>query len=467
MHPQARIFVPLAAAGALCAGLALELGGRGGGDDLVFATWGTPGEIAGFRRLIDHYNATRRPLHPVRLAHAEQYQYTERLMVQAAARALPDVIHLDRNDVPLFARMGLLADIGPFIAGDTAFHEGDYFPELWEGCRSGNRVFAVPHNFSTLVLYYNRDQLDAAGIPPPDSTWTWDTLAAAAARLTRRDADSSVIRYGCLMQIAFAAMLAQNGGRVLNAAMDSCVIASPACARALAFEVDLSEKYRVSWSMLAQNMQWDDMFTGGRLSMIANGRWALIPYVRAMGEGAVDVAPLPRGSLRRGAVACHVMGVSAQSRRQEEAWEFVRYLVSGEGEAIVGEDGSAIPALRRAAASDAVLRAGGVRGEVFIDELPGAAPWPFIQGPYLSGFALQSRFESAVRRVLLHQAAPLESLRMMEQEVNAQIRSARDTPPRRRFAGSALFYVSCALCMAACAAALRSLIRRRRTHSPP
>jgi len=101
-------------------------------------------------------------------------------------------------------------------------------------------------------------------------------------------------------------------------------------------------------------------------------------------------------------------------------------------------------------------------GAVFVDALRGAAPWPFVQGPYLSGFALQSRFEGAVRRVLLHEAAPLESLRMMEEDVNALIHSARDVPPPRRFAGSALFYLLSALCAAALAAAARSLIRRRR-----
>ena len=463
MKGAARILLPFGAACALCAVLALTLSGGGGPGELVFSTWGTPSEIAGFRVLIEHYNATRHPRHPVRLSHAEQYQYTERLMVQAAARGLPDVIHLDRNDVPLFARMGLLEDLAPCIAGDTSFRRGDFFPELWDGCSSGKRTWAIPHNFSTLVLYYNRDQFDAAGIAYPDSTWTWETLLDAAKRLTRRGADSTTLRYGCLMQIAFSAMLLQNGGRVLDGAMDSCVIGSPECAGALSFAVDLSEKERVSWSMLAQNMQWDDMFAGGRLSMIANGRWALIPYVHAMGRGAVDVAPLPRGRTGGGAVACHVMAVSAQSAMPDEAWEFLRYLVSAEGERLVAEGGSSIPALRAAAMSDEILRAEGVHGEVFIDELRGASPWPFVQGPYLSGYALQSRFEAAVRRVLLGTATPLSSLRTMEADVNALIRNARDVPRAREFAGSALSYLCAAIAAAAGAAVLRSVARKRRS----
>ena len=61
-------------------------------DHLVFATWGTPTEIGNFQRLIRHYNSTRHPEHSVKLSHIEQSSYTEHLLVQAAARSLPDVI---------------------------------------------------------------------------------------------------------------------------------------------------------------------------------------------------------------------------------------------------------------------------------------------------------------------------------------------------------------------------------------
>ena len=460
----------LASGGAalLCAALFMYLTADDPSRYVVFSTWGTPSEIAGFQALIDHFNATRHPLHPVKLSHSEQYQYTERLLVKSAALASPDVIHLDRKDLPLFVRKGLLEDLTPFEERDSSFDAGAFLPPLPAGCLVGGRTFAVPHNFSTLVLYYNRDHFDAAGLTYPDSTWTWDTLLAAARRLTVRDRDGNVVRYGCHMQIAFSVLLEQNGGHVLNDALDSCVISSTECAEALQFEVDLSEKYHVSWSMLAQNLQWDDMFAGGRLSMIANGRWAAVQYERALGGGSVDVAPLPRGKLRRGAATGHVMAISSASGKKEEAWEFIRYLVSDEGERIENSGGASIPAVRSVASSDEFLHhelTPGMNNRVFIDELPSSVVWPFAQGPYLTTFTLQSRFELAVRRVLLHEATAVQSLRIMQDEINGEIRTQRTHTAARPFAGSVLSWLCAALCAAAFFLAWR-LFRKRGSRAP-
>jgi multiple sugar transport system substrate-binding protein len=328
----------------------------------------------------------------------------------------------------------------------------------------GGRTYAVPHNFSTLVLYYNRDHFDAAGLTYPDSSWTWETLLAAARRLTATDRNGDIVRYGCHMQIAFSALLEQNGGHVLNDARDSCVIASPECAEALQFEVDLSEKYHVTWSMLSQNLQWDDMFAGGRLSMIANGRWAAVPYERALGSGSVDVAPLPRGKLRRGAATGHVMAISSGSGKKTEAWEFIKFLVSDEGERMVNGEGATIPARRSVACSDAFLShplTPGMNNRVFIDELPSSVVWPFAQGPYLTTFTLQSRFELAMRRVLLHQATAAQSLLVMQDEINGEIRTQRALPGEKPFAGSVLSWLCACLFVSGCIVVWRLLVKRR------
>ena len=448
----------------LCTGLFLYLTADDASRYLVFSTWGTPSEIEGFRTLIGHYNATRRPLHPVKLSHSEQYQYTERLLVQCAANASPDIIHLDRKDIPLFVQKGLLEDMTPLVEGDSSFDPGVFLPRLASGCSVAGRPYAVPHNFSTIVLYYNRDHFDAAGMHYPDSTWTWETLLDAARRLTVKDREGNIVRYGCHMQIAFSALLEQNGGHVLNGALDTCVIASTECADALQFEADLSEKYRVSWSMLAQNLQWDDMFEGGRVSMIANGRWAAVPYERSMGEGTVDIAPLPRGRFRRGAAAGHVMAISSGSAKKEEAWEFIKFLVSDEGERIVNREGATIPATRSIACSDAFLHHAltpGMHNRVFLDELPSSVMWPFEQGPYLTTFTLQSRFELAMRRVLLRQSTAIQSLRVMQDEINGDIEAQRRVPERRPFAGSILSWVCAVLCASVCVSAWRLLKRSR------
>ena len=460
-----RALIVLCAAFILTGGLFFYLTSTDVSQSVVFSTWGTPEEVGSFHRLIDYYNDTRHPAHRVKLSHSEHTSYTELLLVKAAARNLPDVIHLDRKDLPLFVHRGLMEDLTPYAERDTGFHLGKFLPQLLPGCMVGNRLYAVPHNFSTLVLYYNKDHFDSEGIPYPDSTWTWDTFLRAARRLTKKDAAGTISRYGCLIHIILHTLIYQSGGRVLNEALDSCVIASPETEKALRFDVDLSEKYGVTWNILAQNLQWDDMFAGGRCSMIANGRWAAAWYVKSMPPGAMDVAPLPRGRLRKGAMVNHMMAISAQSAKKEEAWKFLEFLVSDVGQRMVNEDGANIPAVRSIVYSDDFLHhrnTPGMNNAVFLDVLPYSVGWPFDQGPYLTHHILQSETDLAMRRILLGQATIMQSLKIMEGNVNRVIATQRRIPEPELFVGSLLFYFCCGI-PAVIAVALWTHRRRKHT----
>jgi len=142
------------------------------------------------------------------------------------------------------------------------------------------------------------------------------------------DRAGNIVRYGCHMQIAFSTLLQQNGGHVLNAALDSCVIASEECADALQFEVDLSRSTACHGACSPESSV-DDMFKGGRLSMIVNGRWAAVPTSKRW-EGDGGYRSASRGDFGRGCGGPRY-GDLLRSAKKKEAWEFVKFLVSDEG----------------------------------------------------------------------------------------------------------------------------------------
>jgi multiple sugar transport system substrate-binding protein len=457
--------IPVLAGGLLAClvGLFIYLTGDDPSRYLVFSSWGTVTEVESFQRLINDYNATRKPIHPVKLSFSDHTSYTERLLVQAAARSTPDVIHLDQKDLPQFVRRGLCDDLTPYLAADTSFHVDRILPDLVPACRVDGHLFGIPHNFSTFVVYFNKDHFDAEGIPYPDSNWTWKTFRDAARRLTKRDRSGAIVRYGCMASIIGHTFIYQNGGRELNSTLDSCVIASPEAEEAVQFLVDLSEKDSVSWSILAQNLLWDDMFAGGRLSMLTNGRWAAAWYMRSMPSSSVDVAPLPRGKLRRGAAVNHMMTIARESTKKDEAWEFIKYLLSDRAQRMFNEDGANIPAVRAIAMSDDFLRhrtTPTMNNGVFLDELKHSVGWPFPQGPYLTQHSLQSETEFMMQRILLGQMTTRQSLRIMQDNIDREIATQRRVPEARSFVGSALFYL-CGIVVPVAAVALWMLRHKR------
>ena len=59
-------------------------------------------------------------------------------------------------------------------------------------------VYAVPFHNSTPLLYVNADHFKEAGLDPDKLPQTWDELAAAAMKLTKREGDK-VTRWGIMI----------------------------------------------------------------------------------------------------------------------------------------------------------------------------------------------------------------------------------------------------------------------------
>ena len=51
-------------------------------------------------------------------------------------------------------------------------------------------LYAMPDRGGALILYYNKDMFDGAGISYPTKDWTWVEFLDAAQKLTVRDGDA-------------------------------------------------------------------------------------------------------------------------------------------------------------------------------------------------------------------------------------------------------------------------------------
>lgn len=81
---------------------------------------------------------------------------------------------------------GLVANLGPYIANDPEFNPDDFYTGLWRPSRDGE-VLSVPTYFRPLLMKYNPELFDRAGLPYPQPGWTWDDFLNAAKALTVRE----------------------------------------------------------------------------------------------------------------------------------------------------------------------------------------------------------------------------------------------------------------------------------------
>ena len=61
---------------------------------------------------------------------------------------------------------------------------------------TAGKLYFFPTSWNSVVVFYNKDLFDRAGVPYPSANWTWDDFLKAAKALTKRDADGKVTQYG-------------------------------------------------------------------------------------------------------------------------------------------------------------------------------------------------------------------------------------------------------------------------------
>ena len=136
------------------------------------------------------------------------------------------------------------------------------------------KQYGLPGNFSNVVLVYNKDLFDQAGIDYPTADWTQDDVQTATEAI-RALGDDIYGYYQPLTYNEFYKVCAQFGGSLLNEDKTEFTINSPenvAAAQMMADRVLVSNVQPTDVQMGGMG-DWD-LFMSGRLGMIPTGIWA-------------------------------------------------------------------------------------------------------------------------------------------------------------------------------------------------
>jgi sn-glycerol 3-phosphate transport system substrate-binding protein len=144
-----------------------------------------------------------------------------------------------------------LDDIG-LDAGAKAWL-GDFYPAFMANSHADGKTWSVPFQRSVAVFYYNKDAFHDAGLDAENFPTTWAGLAAAAEKLTRRDASGRVTRWGIKIagdlgnaQWAFGALANQAEQVLMNEAGTEVYFDKPRTIEAMAFWRSLSEQHHAT-----------------------------------------------------------------------------------------------------------------------------------------------------------------------------------------------------------------------------
>jgi multiple sugar transport system substrate-binding protein len=250
-----------------------------------------------------------------------------------------------------------ILSLEPFLGAEVLFPTEDYWPGVWEPFVREGEVWGLPADVTLLVVEYNRDLFDAAGVASPAMDWTWDDFAARAAALTEGEGEAR--RYGFAAgtdDLVELVLLAERlGARLLAGGSDApaFTLDDPATAEAVRRYAEFVASYGI------QDEDSQMLIDADRVAM-----WTRSTAERALrAEGqdvSVGVAPLPSGP---GGSYVEISGyfVSARAEHPQACWQWIAFL-SGQPEIAWG-----LPARRSVAESERFRqRVGGERADAYL-----------------------------------------------------------------------------------------------------
>lgn len=256
---------------------------------------------------------------------------------------VPDIFRIHNTWIPMFRSE--LASV-PVQSVTTIGLETDFYNIYKEDLKENGAYKAIPLQYDGLVLFSNKDLLDAAGVTIPKSWWG---LEGAAKKLTVKDQTGKITVAGAALGATdnidhwsdvLGLMMKQNGVNLLK----NDEINNKKLQDVLTFYSQFKTKDQI-WDETLPNST--TFFANGKLAFYFGPSWRIFNFEEMNPNLRFEVSAVPQlPTLATTQITAElsdseltnfhwasywVEGVNNKSKNQKEAWKFLEYLSSKEG----------------------------------------------------------------------------------------------------------------------------------------
>jgi multiple sugar transport system substrate-binding protein len=287
----------------------------------------------------------------------------------------------------------LLVDIGPLIKKDkvpTDVYLGGLY-DLWG---KGGKQYGLPKDWDTIALIYNKAMLEKAGVDPKElNDLTWNpkdggTFGQLIAKLSVDQAGNNglspnfnaqkVKQYGLLIdgapdgfgQVEWSHFAVSNGFKFHDGPWAKGFhYDDPKLAETLQWLADTMKKGFIVPAKDARQLGANGLFAAGKGAMALTGSWT-INWYSDNAKFDKGFAPLPKGPDGRKSMFNGLAdSIWVGSKHKDEAWKWVKFLGSEDGQKIIAGYGVVFPAIRSCAElAEQVMSKKGVDVSAFLAE---------------------------------------------------------------------------------------------------
>ena len=298
-------------------------------------------------------------------------QYWTKLETAITGGNAPDVFWLNTPYAQEYIESGIVAKL------DDVTFDKEKFPERYlEAYSKDGMLYAIPKDFDSHALFYNKQSFDDAGIDYPDETWDWDKLKEVAKELTNKEKDVYGMSTNVTWQGGYYEFIYENKGNPFKDNGTKSGFDTPETIEAMKYYYSFSEEGLAPSVELQAASSGKEMLLAGTVAMAVDGSYMVPQYLGDdRGLANIDVAPIPKGVERACTSNPLAHAVSSNTEHAEEAKKWVEYLSSKEAMIKVGNSGLVLPVYE--GSQEGWINAYPDQNlQVFVDALEYAVPLP-------------------------------------------------------------------------------------------
>lgn len=287
-------------------------------------------------------------------------EYISGFLNQVAAGNAPDIYEVAIEGFSSVAGKGLFVPLDDLIARDPPAKKllADIDPNLLAGMSYGTagKLYFFPTSWNSVVLFYNKELFDRAGVAYPSAGWSWDDFLKAAKALTRRDASGKVTQYGYYVpgyNFGLAPWLLTNDTDKLKNHWRESNVKDPKFRESMQFLHDLIHVHKVAPGF--ERGVGDAQFAAKQVAMFSAGHWPVPTFVTS-GLQSVGVQTMPAKLKKTTVFGVGGLGITRASGNPELAWELIKELTGPAAQKMYADTGRNVPSMRSVAATSAFTK---------------------------------------------------------------------------------------------------------------
>ncbi|MFJ3961818.1 ABC transporter substrate-binding protein [Streptomyces sp. NPDC090036] len=255
--------------------------------------------------------------------------YNEKLVADAQAGALPDVVNLSTDSFQLLGDRGMLADVARL---DGAMAK-EYVPGAWEQFKlpgRGDSVYAYPWYVTPEILTYNRELFEKAGLDPDRPPTSVEQFFDCAERI----AATSGGRYSAFMADPKGRLPGdwqKMGIPILSEQQDRFTFDTDKAVQWVERMKDLYAKGAMPKESLLKSDDINQLYGGGKI-VFGPGSPGFVKDIKQNAPqiyAKTQVAGAVTGSLGHIGIYAQSLGIRKDTKHLDAAAEFARWVTNG------------------------------------------------------------------------------------------------------------------------------------------